>query len=111
MKAKSIKSASTKELWKALKQVLSDGHRPSVVIVEKVKIEASQLKSDSEFIADALLVFFCPGRLNVLGPLVNLENEGLFELWDTPMAGFLHMANLVELRILNKNFIQEHVAG
>jgi hypothetical protein len=61
---------------------------PDFDIVEKIIDEATQLKNTNKSDADALLVFSCAGRLNVLGPLVNSENEGLHEVWNTPMAGF-----------------------
>jgi hypothetical protein len=35
-----------------------------------------------------MLIFSCASRLSALGPLAQKENEGLAEVWNTPMAGF-----------------------
>lgn len=61
---------------------------PDFEIVQKIIDEATEVKSASEGDADALLVFSCAGRAPALGPLVTLENEGLAEVWNSPMAGF-----------------------
>ncbi len=61
---------------------------PDFDIVEEIIDEATQLKNSSQSDADALLIFSCAGRHPVLGPLVTAENEGLHEVWGTPMAGF-----------------------
>jgi hypothetical protein len=61
---------------------------PDFDIVEKVIEEANRLKSRLDFDAEALLVFSCAGRVQVLGPLANDENEGLYNVWKAPMAGF-----------------------
>ena len=61
---------------------------PDFDIVEEIIDEASQLKNKTELDADALLIFSCAGRQPVLGPLTTAENEGLHEVWKTPMAGF-----------------------
>ena len=61
---------------------------PDFDIVEKVLAGASELKNKSETDAEALLIFSCAGRLSALGPLANLENEGLSNIWGAPMAGF-----------------------
>jgi len=61
---------------------------PDFDIVEKVLAEANHLKNTGRLEAEALLIFSCSGRLSTLGPLTNLENEGLSEVWKSPMAGF-----------------------
>ncbi|OBX22077.1 hypothetical protein LX77_03445 [Gelidibacter algens] len=61
---------------------------PEFDIVEEVIEKATQLKKDTNEEADALLIFSCAGRQPILGPLVTDENEGLAEVWKTPMAGF-----------------------
>jgi len=61
---------------------------PDLDIADTIIAEASKLRDSSMPDADALLVFSCAGRINVLGPLVTSENEGLHELWNVPMAGF-----------------------
>jgi hypothetical protein len=59
---------------------------PDFEIVEEIVQEAERIRQGSH--ADALLIFSCAGRLNVLGPLTQSENEGLHETWQAPMAGF-----------------------
>lgn len=61
---------------------------PDFEISEQIIQEASQLKNAAGAEADALLIFSCAGRPPVLGPLVALENDGIAEVWQTPMAGF-----------------------
>ena len=61
---------------------------PEFDIVEEVIEKASQLKKDTNEEADALLIFSCAGRQPILGPMATDENEGLAEVWNTPMAGF-----------------------
>jgi hypothetical protein len=59
---------------------------PDFEIVEEIVQEAERIRQGAH--ADALLIFSCAGRLNVLGPLTQVENEGLHETWQAPMAGF-----------------------
>ncbi|NGP75082.1 hypothetical protein G3570_00440 [Balneolaceae bacterium YR4-1] len=63
---------------------------PDLNISEEIIDEAVQIKSKlgENVNADALLIFSCAGRPPVLGPLVTMENEGLTEVWKSPMAGF-----------------------
>jgi hypothetical protein len=61
---------------------------PDFDIVENVLSNANEIKSTTDFNAEALLIFSCAGRLNALGPLTNSENDGLHEIWKAPMAGF-----------------------
>lgn len=61
---------------------------PDFDIVEEILHEAKEVKNTSGEDADALLIFSCAGREPVLGPLVTMENEGLAEVWNSPMAGF-----------------------
>jgi hypothetical protein len=61
---------------------------PDFDFVEQILEKASELKKVSQKDADALLIFSCAGRVSALGPLANLENEGLAEVWKAPMAGF-----------------------
>lgn len=61
---------------------------PDFDIVEEVIEKATQLKQDTNKEVDALLIFSCAGRQPILGPMATEENEGLVELWKTPMAGF-----------------------
>jgi len=61
---------------------------PDFEIVEDVLGKAEEIKKASNADAEALLVFSCAGRLAALGPMVSSENEGLHDIWQTPMAGF-----------------------
>ena len=61
---------------------------PDFDIVDKIVAEASGIKNNLLFDAEALLIFSCAGRVQVLGPLANAENEGLYNVWGKPMAGF-----------------------
>jgi len=61
---------------------------PDFDFVEEVLEKARELQQGSNDSGDALLVFSCAGRVSALGPLANLENEGLAEVWKAPMAGF-----------------------
>ena len=61
---------------------------PDFDIVENVLGKANELKNTNKTGADALLIFSCAGRLSTMGPLTNLENDGLSEIWNAPMAGF-----------------------
>jgi len=61
---------------------------PDFDIVETVIGKAKELKDQIHAEADAMLIFSCAGRLSALGPLANSENEGLYDVWKAPMAGF-----------------------
>lgn len=61
---------------------------PDFDFVEEVLEKARDLKQNSSDAGEALLVFSCAGRVSALGPLANLENKGLAEVWNVPMAGF-----------------------
>ncbi len=61
---------------------------PDFDIVETVIEKASELKTTSRLEAEALLIFSCAGRVSALGPMANAENEGLYDVWKAPMAGF-----------------------
>ena len=61
---------------------------PDFDIIDTVIKKASELKNELHAKADALLIFSCAGRLSALGPMAQEENEGLYQVWNTPMAGF-----------------------
>jgi hypothetical protein len=61
---------------------------PDFDIVQEIIDEATDVKNAAGGDADALLVFSCAGRQPTLGPLVTMENDGLAEVWNSPMAGF-----------------------
>ncbi len=61
---------------------------PDFDIVETVIHKATELKNTIQADADAVLIFSCAGRLAALGPMAQQENDGLAEVWNSPMAGF-----------------------
>ena len=61
---------------------------PDLDISEEITNRASELKDEKGADADALIIFSCAGRPPVLGPLVTVENDGLADVWNAPMAGF-----------------------
>jgi hypothetical protein len=61
---------------------------PDFDIIETVVGEAKELKNGTHTEAEALLIFSCAGRLSALGPMAQEENEGLYDVWKAPMAGF-----------------------
>lgn len=61
---------------------------PDFEISEEIVAQANGLKDEMEGDPEALLIFSCAGRPPVLGPLTTLENDGLAEVWQVPMAGF-----------------------
>ena len=61
---------------------------PDFDIVENVLEKATDLRDAQKSDAEALLIFSCAGRLNALGPMTKMENDGLSEIWKTPMVGF-----------------------
>jgi hypothetical protein len=61
---------------------------PDFDIIESVVKKASELKKDFHAETEALLIFSCAGRLSALGPMAQQENEGLYNVWKAPMAGF-----------------------
>lgn len=61
---------------------------PDFDIIETVVGKAAALKNETHAEAEALLIFSCAGRLSALGPMAQEENEGLYNVWNAPMAGF-----------------------
>ncbi len=91
---KTAMQIDTKESALVMDMAMPEGSKfwftspPEFDIVEEVIENANQLKKDSNEDADALLIFSCAGRQPILGPMATDENEGLAEVWQTPMAGF-----------------------
>ena len=61
---------------------------PDFDIMKTVVEKANELKTKTNAEAEALLIFSCVGRLSALGPMAQEENEGLYDVWKSPMAGF-----------------------
>jgi len=67
---------------------------PDFDVMEKV-IKGVQLLKETEMLeADALVVFSCAGRIMSLGPLMNMEIEGVKNVWNVPMVGMFSNGEL-----------------
>jgi hypothetical protein len=67
---------------------------PDFDVMEKVIKGAQTMKANEMPEADAVIVFSCAGRILALGPLMNMEIEGIKNVWDVPMAGMFSNAEL-----------------
>jgi hypothetical protein len=67
---------------------------PDFDVMEKVIKGVEWLKANEMPDADALVVFSCAGRILALGPLMNMEIEGIKNVWNVPMAGMFSNAEL-----------------
>ena len=67
---------------------------PDFDVMEKVIKGVQNLKDTEMPEADALVVFSCAGRILSLGPLMNMEMEGVKNVWNVPMAGMFSNAEL-----------------
>ena len=65
---------------------------PDFDVMEKVIKGVQKLKETDMPEADALIVFSCAGRIMSLGPLMNMEIEGIKNVWNVPMAGMFSNA-------------------
>lgn len=77
---------------------------PEFDIVEEVIEKATQLNEVTNEGADAMLIFSCAGRQPILGPMTTEENNGLAEVWQTPMAGFFTYGEFGRVLNGNQNF-------
>lgn len=67
---------------------------PDFDVMEKVIKGVQHLKDSEMPEADALVVFSCAGRIMALGPLMNMELEGVKNVWNVPMAGMFSNGEL-----------------
>jgi hypothetical protein len=67
---------------------------PDFDVMEKVIKGVEAMKANEMPDADAVVVFSCAGRILALGPLMNMEIEGIRNVWNTPMAGMFSNAEL-----------------
>ena len=67
---------------------------PDFDVMEKVIESAREMKETDMPEADALVIFSCAGRILAFGPMMNMEIEGLKEVWNVPMAGMFSNAEL-----------------
>jgi len=67
---------------------------PDFDVMEKVIKGVEAMKAQEMPEADAVVVFSCAGRIIALGPLMNMEIEGIKNVWNAPMAGMFSNAEL-----------------
>jgi hypothetical protein len=67
---------------------------PDFDVIEKVIKGAEDLKATVMPEADAVVVFSCAGRILTLGPMMNMEIEGIKKVWNVPLVGMFSNAEL-----------------
>jgi len=67
---------------------------PDFDVMEKVIESAREMKETDMPEADALVIFSCAGRILAFGPMMNMEIEGIKEVWNVPMVGMFSNAEL-----------------
>jgi hypothetical protein len=70
---------------------------PGVEVVNQT-IEEFKESPLAKTSADALIMFSCVGRRAALGPFLDDEISGLFNLWEKPMIGFLTYGEIGNLK-------------
>lgn len=68
--------------------------QPDLDVMEKVVKGIEQLKATEMPEADALVIFSCAGRVLSFGPMMNMEIEGIKQVWNVPMAGMFSNGEL-----------------
>jgi hypothetical protein len=68
--------------------------QPDLDVMEKVVKGVENLKATEMPEADALVVFSCAGRILSFGPMMNMELEGIRNVWNVPMAGMFSNGEL-----------------
>ncbi|HVT85524.1 MAG TPA: FIST N-terminal domain-containing protein [Chitinophagaceae bacterium] len=68
--------------------------QPDLDVMEKVVKGVENLKATEMPEADALVVFSCAGRILSFGPMMNMELEGIKNVWNVPMAGMFSNGEL-----------------
>lgn len=77
---------------------------PDFEVIDEVLHSLSELKNTMPS-ADAILLFSCAGRIDVLGPIIQDEIKGIKNIWDAPLAGFFCNG---ELARANKGNLEIH---
>lgn len=67
---------------------------PDFDVMEQVIKGVEEMKVTEMPEADALVIFSCAGRIVALGPLMQMEIEGVKNIWNVPMAGMFSNAEL-----------------
>jgi hypothetical protein len=68
--------------------------QPDLDVMETVVKGVENLKKTDMPEADALVVFSCAGRILSFGPMMNMELEGIKNVWKVPMAGMFSNGEL-----------------
>lgn len=68
--------------------------QPDFDVMETVVKGVENLKATEMPEADALVVFSCAGRILSFGPMMNMEIEGIKNVWNVPMAGMFSNGEL-----------------
>jgi len=68
--------------------------QPDLDVMETVVKGVENLKATEMLKADALVVFSCAGRILSFGPMMNMEIEGIKNVWNVPMAGMFSNGEL-----------------
>lgn len=67
---------------------------PDFDVMEKVIHNTKEMQAVEMPHADALVIFSCAGRIVALGPMMDLEIEGVKKVWNVPMVGMFSNAEL-----------------
>jgi hypothetical protein len=68
--------------------------QPDLDVMETVVKGVENLKRTEMPEADAVVVFSCAGRILSFGPMMNMELEGIKNVWNVPMAGMFSNGEL-----------------
>jgi hypothetical protein len=68
--------------------------QPDLDVMESVVKGVENLKANVMPEADAVIVFSCAGRILSFGPMMNMEIEGIKNVWNVPMAGMFSNGEL-----------------
>ena len=77
---------------------------PDFEVVDQIRKSFDELKTAIPH-PDAVLVYSCSARIDVLGPIVQDEIKEIYKIWDAPMAGFFCNG---ELARANKGNLEIH---
>ena len=77
---------------------------PDFDVIEKVVDGLKDLKEKEIPDADAVIVFSCAGRKMSLGPLIDEEVKGIYNIWKAPMAGFFSNGEIARATDGNNDF-------
>lgn len=82
---------------------------PDFDSIDKVVADCKSIKDDAQQQADALIMFSCVSRHLSFGMVIKEEIEQVQKIWNAPMAGFLRMENMENLKPVKMNITIMHV--